>query len=716
MGTLCGLMHWIITLPRAGAVLTVVLFLAGCFDTPHPVDPSFVASRDEAAATLVSVTMVAAWDSVADAVQPNFVLTSDAALREVVPVTQRIQEQTLSAFGLGASLGYAPTIAAQTPVVGVYPDGGAGTDAAAPTSTAIPLPSTQGVAGDVALDPILKYQSALALYQTVQLMNKQVQFAASVGCFVPFLVQLKLAVMPYRRNLPYDIHARIAFFPKLGESPAAASAPIPPITEAKEIRRSAGAPVQGSCADVGEMPFVLPLLVTDDIERTLKSRAAETSRQLALALSAITHGVGASAGANAVNQHLAAIGGQDLNSRLTVARQSDNTLYVRIGASNQASAGFALVGQTYDVALLLLVPQRYFSPELTDPIVNVHMYPEFRNALNGSVLSRRSRETLVKQSTEALDTLLLGPSLKAWDESSTDYRESVIRNLAAPVIENKWTDYARCLAKTKLPNGVGLDLPLGNQRALWVLLSKLVADTAVTTTFFELRRPPKVEVPAQTALLFDDGKATAQVQLHDAEGVSSRSLSASLHLKTKTGEYQLAAQSISYDASMGTLSFAFPSLAKWGLGELDFRNSTLELKQRCSQTKLCPEFDVPASFTLLKLGTDASDDQPRFELLANVRQIVAKDGQAALTVTVDKMKDDAVVLSVTNADVVSAVEDNRLGLPVSSKNDVTIAKAGAVTFKLRNVRTGMVVGVEAHGKKGEKATGKRNLDFFVVGS
>src|SRR5262249_129162 len=132
----------------------------------------------------------------------------------------------------------------------------------------------------------------------------------------------------------------------LPPQPAAPQRTTPKETEAKTKPRDVD-----DCDNASELPHVLPLLVTDDLERALKFRAVEAAGQIGLALTFMYQGVGGNVSANKANQALDTIFGQDINSRLTVTRLSDNTLYARIGAAYQATAGAALIGQTNDISL-----------------------------------------------------------------------------------------------------------------------------------------------------------------------------------------------------------------------------------------------------------------------------------------------------------------------------------------------------------------------------
>ena len=159
-------------------LLLAIMQITACVTDTALTQPVLVSSRDQAGAVLISVNMVAPWDQVADAVQPNFSLTGDQALQQVAPTTARLQEQVLSAFGLSLGVGLSQTAPASAPQT---PTG---------TPTGAQLTPATTVSGDIGLDPMLKYQAALALYQAVQIMNREVQYAAMRDGFVPYLVTM----------------------------------------------------------------------------------------------------------------------------------------------------------------------------------------------------------------------------------------------------------------------------------------------------------------------------------------------------------------------------------------------------------------------------------------------------------------------------------------------------------------------------------------------
>lgn len=691
--------------------------------------------------------------------QPNFTLTGDQALLQVLPATERIQEQVLRAFGATLGIGLPQSFSQSTTsrtfgatsTTATAASGGetttGSTTAATNTSAAettqpgvaptVPtgnpaggqLPAGPSVAGEIGLDPVLKYQAALALLESVQMMNRQVQNAAVLRCHVPFLVRIRLGIMPYRPNLGYALHSRVAFFPNEGESGSGTT----PLVTRTSSRSSTVRP--DGCNDASHLPYVVPILAADDIERAMKSRATEAAQQIGVALSAMVQGVGANLGFNNLNQTLNSIAGQDFNSRLMVTRQSDNTLYVRIGPTNQATAGAALVAQNYDIALLFLAPRAYFEDGRTQPHalvdrqIRVISHTQFRDARDGAVLPDRPSSTLVTQIDRVMRQILVGPArahlLANWNGLDALAKEAVARQLAGPIQASQFVEFNDLLSvgfanieasRFSLADLAGTD----SAKTLWVATSSVLADTSLKSAFFQLRRPADIAIPPQTALLLDDGKARSQVLLRGVRGTSSTTLAAHLNLATKapTGQtFSFPAQAINLDPAARVLTLTFLSPAQWGINDIDLGSAATNLVVSdggCTTETLCPSFSAPQNFRLASLKAP-SDATPTFSLTQHATHIVLSRGSGTVTVTLSKLSDDSAAVTLAGANVSSATDESggRLAL---KNNGVSIAKGKDTTiiFGLTNLHTGAIVSVTAEGRLGAASTGKKTLSFTVV--
>src|SRR5574337_2160671 len=98
---------------------------------------------------------------------------------------------------------------------------------------------------------MLRYWVATALYQEVKLLDRYVKDAAIAGDYYPYLMRIQVTLMPRRRDLPYDAYTDVAMF-------------------------------AGDFGDVqqDDVPHLIPLLVTDDLEAMVQSRSVDQIRQL----------------------------------------------------------------------------------------------------------------------------------------------------------------------------------------------------------------------------------------------------------------------------------------------------------------------------------------------------------------------------------------------------------------------------------------------------
>jgi hypothetical protein len=663
--------------------------------------------RQEKATVLVSVNTVVLWDQIANAVQPNFSLTGDQALLQIAPTTEHIQEQILRAFGVNLGLGISPAntvskISTPQPPTGV-PAGGQ-------------LPTAPSVSGDIGLDPILKYQAASALYQAVQLLNREIQYATVGGEFIPYLVTMKFAVIPYtHKNLPYDIHARISFFPS-----SDTSANLPPDKDTYKT--------------IVKLPRVVPILVTDDIERALKSSAVEAVRQIGLALSGSFQGVGGSLAASNVNQALNAISGQDINSRLTVTRLLDNTIYAKIGASYEPTAGVALVGQTYNISLLILVPSDYFAGQNWKPQIQIFVNSEFRDALKGNILAKRPTNMLVNQTDEAMQAVLgtkldYEKALETWKNTTGKQKEYFARELISSIEISAFDVF-----ETNLKGMPFLDiLTPDDMMALWTRLSVILVDSSLKGANFELPLPLPISIPAQSPLLIDDTKDKAQVQLQTTSGASSHTLTAALKLNQSgsSNQYELVAQTISLDESTGVLTLTFPSPAKLGIKESDLDKSSLVIGNRCLTPSLqendprCPKLVVPDPpiYTLRYCTVKVVDAVPGLDFTAVTTEIGVTKGVGSAEVSVAKLNDDYALITVQGVQVDKATDGS--GAPLTITNgqvkvikdtkDTKDTKVVSIIFQLRGLFAGKTFTIQAEGYKGSSTTGKKQISFTAIG-
>ncbi|MGY6275073.1 hypothetical protein [Methylomonas sp. MgM2] len=639
------------TSSRLSILLILTEAITGCSLT-SVVSPVTVDSQDEAAAVLFSVTGVAPWNQIADAMQPNFSLnTGDKALDEALPITLRFQEQKLRALDANLAIGLVPDGSS------ISNDSNINEEIIPETPNGAPaggnLPTGFSNEGNVTVSPLLKFQVAKGLLQSIQLMNQEVHNAALLGCYVPYLISAKIGVQPYRPNLGYDLNTRIAFFPtdkSNNRNTEKQTKPDSTIYSKQENRAyilSSFAKIEKNsqgmaCMNANDIPKVVPILATDDLERAMKSRSEEVALQIALAASGLGNATGGKLSVNNLNQTVNAIIGSDLNSRLTVTREVDNVINVKIGASNQATAGEALVGQNYDISLILLVPRSYFNEYLdsgsakgpslvSGPIIQALSYTQFRNAVTGEVLSPRSPDTFLSQFDEVMKEILSGTGnselLIEWADIEKEAREQVGREIHGYIRSGNYEDFNNKLFfSTDNPTEIRSDFfrakdiiknigPLWAP-SLWTRASTILSDSPFKSHFIQLRLPEPITVPAQTAAIIDNRIDNATIQLANVYGDSIDSLMAAITFTPKGNRNAVVLRAqINLDRTKKLLTFIFPSLNALGVTEIE-KNGKLEITQRdCSPEELCPKLMIPESFDIwlpvIKPGLNQTKSAPK---------------------------------------------------------------------------------------------------------
>jgi hypothetical protein len=100
---------------------------------------------------------------------------------------------------------------------------------------------------------------------------------------------------------------------------------------------------------------------------------------------------------------------------------------------------------------------------------------------------------------------------------------------------------------------------------------------------------------------------------------------------------------------------------------------------------------------------------PNFTLTRSVQNVDESQGVVYMEVGIQKLKDQSATLTVSNADVVSAVDGSGASFYVQAGNQVTVTQDTNVIFELRNAAPS-TVNVVAEGKTGTVSTGKVTFD------
>ncbi len=450
-----------------GSLAVLLLIALGCgWRRGGRDEPPRPTSQEEAGSVHVAVLSVGPWDEFLDALQPEFDLTPEGALARVLAPTRISASHEEDALRLRLSAGAtAPESAAPAP-------------AADATLPLVPLHA----------DPMTQYWAATALYQEVQLLSRYLRHAAIRPGYTPFVVRMQVTLLPRRRGIPCDALATISFFPA-GEGKA-------PEWSARGESLATGEPANvARAAAAALVPQVLPLLVTDNLEAGVASRSSRTSRDVGVAVG----GSAGSVGVNAASGESDRAAGLDLNSLLTVARISDNTLRVRLGAMQQGSSRLAMVPRTHSITVLVMMPGAASRLHVVTRTVMV-------DADSGAELARRSEERI--------------EALLAEVGAEHEVAVAELRGLLAHAQRNDATAFHAAAKGVKRPEN------------LWLDLVSVTVGGQYSASVVDLVPPPRTleaaELPPPQGIVVEDDAAHAFVSLYGGRHLRREKLRASL--------------------------------------------------------------------------------------------------------------------------------------------------------------------------------------------
>lgn len=672
----------------AFSVITAcVLFFVGCSSTGlKSSEPLTVTFDGQAASTHISIDSVGSWYDYSEALQPHFTLTEKGALDAVVPTNLHFEEVVKNAFGATLKLSPSTSSITESFTTTFNSDGSEheeGTktrtkNAGDASNITIPNSSTlfsaqesdtEGSSDDssvqtssppsVGLDPFLRYSAATSLYQEVELINRYIEDAALKRGHVPYLVRLNINLMPKARNLPYDTYFNVSMF---------------------------------SQADDAELPTVLPLLVSDNIEAAMQSRSNSDLLNLAFGLSLLNAGNFGSAGLDSYSENFQSIFGRDMNSLLSVTRSSSNTLKIRLGANLSSGSVYSMIPRNHKISFVVLVPEgvsdiraisksefvhategeslkantsNYIKPKvisvlegagcsqdfikeikknksvvttkILDSVLNSKLQ-EFKGLIAGCVVNKEAKKTffesLIHQSfnCDSKDTTGVCIARHFSSLSCQACEGSGVNSSQIRSALNNMHDYS---AKYDMLN-VGNELEIDQ---LWVSLTRINEDRNINIANISL---PKIDTLAevldsQTVLVSDDGNKSSKGTINGINQASNSKLYPVLTLDDK----KLVPVSFSFDRNSGVLSFTMPSLKVMGLVD----NDRLKSSNNCVflyQMLQDNPFDsqqahksncMPIHWYLEKEKTETKD--AAFKLRSTSKLITSSKGKGELSFFVD---------------------------------------------------------------------------------
>lgn len=757
------------------AVVLISLLLA-CRSGIELTKPHRVKRQDLAGSTYVSVLSIAPWDDYVEALQPKFTITADSALEKVIPTTRAEDERLL--HSLSAALKLAPpTSTLETEVVKGDGDNdkdkstekeGPGSLADAKfenldDTTDLPDGPPKILETTLKTDPMLQHLVATALFQEVQLLSRYVKDAARRREMAAYVVRLQITVMPDARNEPYDAYSNISFF---------YGPPVPPtlLVEDKPKQDGTGAtgagPTKNRARDTGkivvrtlsanenaevldtlfgvnaasphkpenalaagqqyvwdgplpcsgvEAPSISPLFVTDNLEGSIHGHTTESIRQLMAMVVVLSNNFAANASTRFRSDLLRSVLGRDLNSLLTVARINDNTIRVRLGAVQAPTGSYAMVPQTHNVTLLVMVPKEARRNETCKDIDIVRFISKtsFVDAKTGKALPERGAFTEAMLIARIIDTLEDYGVKIHW--SPVQEARAKYLNLVLFAATNnrqgfrhqfqKILDLERSRNDCKDPEQASLFFPCLSrftrdivEDGVWMELVNLTSGGPWHIGTFQLPKvaPPHLP-PLQNVLLIDDGKKTATVAIPGGRHLRKESITAELLVKEDGALRNLQPLQVDISPAGDTVRLTFSSPSKFVKSAPDAVYH-LSLGYRDNPRE---EWDGINGFTMKVFDeccvrySGPDKDPPGDSVRMNVssRQIRTENGNGRLKLEIERDAEskDVVRFDVVGADVVGFTGDPEAMFDAAKPR--IIQKSGTVTLILGNLSPNVPVEV-----------------------
>lgn len=318
-----------------------------------------VCRQMDAGSAHVAVLAIAPWEDYVSQMQADLSVSRDDALNLALPVTSTHEETVIQALTVALKAALPGAVSPKPkaePNDESTPEGDAETPPAEENQEQASEPAAlpQGQNGiqqaatnkkakisdkPPAFDPVMRRLNALALYQEAKLLSLRIVDTAVPEKYTPYMVSLQITLMPNARREPYDAYTTVTFLP------------------AESIQTSEAYVKSFDGDERYEVIRIVPLLVTDNMESTRRADLTQQIRDLSFAAAAMTGDAKLSAAVRKQFDRLVKSESTDFNSLMTVARLSDNSLRVRLGAV-RGNNHYSVVPRTHNITLLVMVPER----------------------------------------------------------------------------------------------------------------------------------------------------------------------------------------------------------------------------------------------------------------------------------------------------------------------------------------------------------------------
>lgn len=662
----------------------------------------------ELGSTHVAVTSVTRWDDYKEELAPNFEINADKAFKSAIANTLQIENATLNMFSMkvrGSAGDKTPlNIPLSSNNVETFTD-------RATVLRELPSMSANAQVIDpktLESEPVLNYLAATALFQEVKLLNRYIQDASKRDKYCAYIIRLQISNQAFRRDEPFDTYANIAFYLSPSSVPATASSfrslvattndnskittnllkrvayiitykvqdenelvklyqslrnkkSELEITLADKNKSSEHTTAMKEIGDVkdaiskigdvlykDQLPIVVPLLVTDNIESALISKKNETIRQVALAMAASYQGIGGDVDFESLDKNMRKALGKNHNSLLTVSRLADNALRVRLGARQASVEGsdtnYQTVPQTHNISLLLLVPHKETNDNNNkDTPVYLGMKTEYRNPEDGDLFKVKTRRwgRIFGNNSDTYTGKRILDEMKEQGHGALliNTEPSDMLQIAQYAQNGNYQGFIKKLRQSKV-----MKFNQANANRLWLdlICSKIGSDYDMTEFRVPAHHKATADILTDTAFLRDDGEK-AIVTINGVRNIEPIDIDAKLSwielTKTGTNRHAFAAEAIKKTRPT-QLTVTFPSLIKFNQVQHGQTPPNMKLSiTHNSQTNSYPDLDVITTFAL-------AENPPELTMIT-LDQVAKTNSSASLNIVLNANSEAKDVLSET---------------------------------------------------------------------
>ena len=623
-----------------GLRLMAVVFLfvfsmstaAGCETTGKKAKlPEF---QQDAATVTVSVMPPIPFAEVADQLSPRIDLSFEKALEEAVQTSTSSNTLVRDMFSAALQAGMTD---AKGGIAGVeekaaIPETGGG-DAAAGTGSASGVPA------------IIKYSSAVALYQEIKLLENYVKQALKMKDYTAYVLRVPVTVFPVRRDLPLDVYSTLSFFvtnvggadgsggnsgaqatqpgktgkisldipldksrpdgglpEMMSKSGGALMAPGAVRTEGADLspisaEEGAQAGVGSGQSDAGQssvplaierrtvifradddkgganglvtLPLVLPLMVSEHLEKEGYDSRSQMLREYGLSLLLMFENLGVGGGFKKAREAFEHFAGNDYNTLQSLGRLSDNTILARFGAVRNpavADGGYEMLARTHTASFLLLLPPKTKLDK--DTRVELLARTDLCKTEDGSPLKSKPGHDIEGGALSLLKSYYR--DVEITEEIPKDWRKDIYpayERVVMAVVNNDATSFRakfnellkgveqKAGAVTEEAESGSIKFACENSKQgsalsesdfgiLWQRTLEIVKKMKTAKVSFALPVPPKpfLPKPSDTQALMIVSKKQLSAKLFCGRNLAGQTVTASLRLKAGNGKLLLGAE------------------------------------------------------------------------------------------------------------------------------------------------------------------------------